>query len=215
MLTEGKKDRNTFKAIFIIGSPGAGKTEVYRETLRGKGLKHLDPDKVMGFFVRKDRGSLKDTNNYSKYQQKIQKTLKSATDAYLLGRLGLAIDGTGRDKKLISDLKSMLENLGYSTAMIYVNTPITQAMRRIKNRERAVDKDYMLKARKAVKQNVPEYKSMFSNFFEVNDESQISNVEKQINKFLSSPVSAKANKWLNEEMILQDFVNELTRKHIR
>jgi len=210
VLAEGKNSKNIFKAVFIIGSPGAGKTEFHNAALAGQGLKHLDPDKILSFYVKKNKGSLKDTSNYNKYQSKIKKTLEGQTKGYLNGRLGLVIDGTGRDKSLIIKLKNKLEDLGYSTMMVYINTSIVQIMKRAKSRERAVDKDYLLKAKESVKKNVPDYKNMFgNNFIEINDMSEYQKGTKKVNAFLNAPLTSKAKKWMNEEIIFHDFINEL------
>jgi len=196
---EGKYDKNIFKAVFLVGSPASGKTETYEATLSSKDLKHIDPDKVMSFFVKKDKGSLQDTSSYSKYQDRVKKTLNRLTDGYIKSRLGLVIDGTGRDKNLIFSIKNKLENLGYQTAMVYINTPLERALKKYKERNRAVDKEFLLKAVKDVRKNIPEYKKKFKNFYELEDFSQIKDLNRKINNFLSQALPRKAIEWLKED----------------
>ena len=47
---------------------------------------------------------------------------KSRQSNYLIGRLGLVIDGTGKDVDKIQKQVAALRGLGYDTYMIFVNT---------------------------------------------------------------------------------------------
>ena len=46
---------------------------------------------------------------------------KSRQSNYLIGRLGLIIDGTGKDVDKIQKQVAALRGLGYDTCMIFVN----------------------------------------------------------------------------------------------
>ena len=63
---------------------------------------------------------------------------KQRKSNYIQGRLGLVIDGTGKDYEKIKTQKIELEKLGYETAMIFVNTNIETAVARDEKRERTL-----------------------------------------------------------------------------
>jgi hypothetical protein len=52
------------------------------------------------------------------------------------GRLGLIIDGTAHDLMKLSDRKKTLEDVGYDTYMIFVNTSLDIALQQNQNRAR-------------------------------------------------------------------------------
>ena len=58
-----------------------------------------------------------------------QKNHKETTN-YIEGRLGLIIDGTGKDFEKITRQARNLEALGYDTHMIFVNTSLDVALQR-------------------------------------------------------------------------------------
>ena len=56
-------------------------------------------------------------------------------EIYIKGRLGLVIDGTGKDFAKLQKQARALEAIGYDTSMIFVNTDLDTALER--NRQRA------------------------------------------------------------------------------
>ena len=52
---------------------------------------------------------------------------------YIDGRLGLILDGTGKDYNKISTIKKQLDTLGYDSYMIFVNTSLEVALDRNEN----------------------------------------------------------------------------------
>ena len=59
-------------------------------------------------------------------------------EMYLKGRLGIVIDSTARDKKYRKTKKKLLQDLGYETAMVFVNTSLETALDRNRQRERSI-----------------------------------------------------------------------------
>ena len=60
-------------------------------------------------------------------------TTATQLDTYVQGRLGLVIDA-GRDLNVINTQKRMLDQLGYDSYMVFVNTSLDVALERNKNR---------------------------------------------------------------------------------
>ena len=126
VLTEGVHDQGIFKAVFLAGGPGSGKDYVLSNTLEGQGLVEINSDKALEFLMDK-KGLDKTMPATEKDKRDIVRTkAKSITELRqrlaLLGRNGLIINGTGDDYEKIARIKERLEDLGYESAMILVNT---------------------------------------------------------------------------------------------
>ena len=119
-LDEGVNDPNIFKAVFMAGSPGSGKTTVANKLFAGTGLKHLNVDDFYNFLRQSERVTGDPEQDYSTAWEKYRKREQN----YLDGRLGLIIDGTGKNPAIMQDVKAKLEGLGYETAMVFVNTSL-------------------------------------------------------------------------------------------
>ena len=57
-LTEGVYDPNIFKAIFLAGGPGSGKSYVAGRTVAGRGLKTVNSDNQFELLLKKANLSL-------------------------------------------------------------------------------------------------------------------------------------------------------------
>ena len=88
---------------------------------------------------------------------------------YLEGRLGLIIDGTGRESEKILRQKRHLEELGYDTYMIFVNTSLDTALQRNAERARSVPESIVVKSWKDVQANIGKFSNMFRHGFIVVD----------------------------------------------
>ena len=126
ILTEGVHDKAIFKAVFLAGGPGSGKDYVLDNTLAGHGLTEINSDKALEFLM--DKEGLDKTMPASENEKKdiVRARAKSMTELRqklaLLGRNGLIINGTGDDVEKITKIKKRLEEIGYDSSMIVVNT---------------------------------------------------------------------------------------------
>jgi len=126
LLTEGVHDKAIFKAVFLSGGPGSGKDYVLDNTLAGHGLTEINSDKALEFLM--DKKNLDKTMPASEKEARdiVRGKAKDLTELRqrlaLLGRNGLIINGTGDDPKKYAKIKKELEELGYETSMIAVNT---------------------------------------------------------------------------------------------
>ena len=57
-LTEGVYDKSIFKAFFLAGGPGSGKSWVSAKTLSGAGMKVINSDAAFEMMLKKERMSL-------------------------------------------------------------------------------------------------------------------------------------------------------------
>ena len=100
-LQEGVYDPNIFKAFFLAGGPGSGKSYVVRRTTGGTGLKIVNSDDAFEKLLKDAGLSLKMPPEEEQERDVVRDRAKQITKAretnYIEGRLGLIIDGTGRD----------------------------------------------------------------------------------------------------------------------
>jgi predicted ABC-type ATPase len=126
LLIEGVHDKGIFKAVFLAGGPGSGKDYVLSNTLDGHGLVEINSDKALEFLMDKKGLNKRMPESEKEARNLVRGRAKNITELKqrlaLQGRNGLIINGTGDDAKKIARIKSALENLGYETSMILVNT---------------------------------------------------------------------------------------------
>ena len=126
LLVEGVHDQSIFKAVFLAGGPGSGKDYVLDNTLAGHGLTEINSDKALEFLMDKEGLDKTMPATEADKRDTVRGKAKSMTELRqklaLLGRNGLIINGTGDDPEKITRIKSKLEEIGYDTSMLMVNT---------------------------------------------------------------------------------------------
>ena len=164
-LQEGLYDPNIFKAFFLAGGPGSGKTFVTRSAFGGTGLKSINSDSAFERALKKNGLSLKMPEDEAEARDILRARAKGMTDTQLdmslKGRLGLVIDGTGRDYDKIKNQKAILDQLGYDCYMIFVNTSLDVALERNKKRERSVPEYITRKSHAIVQGNIGKFQNSF------------------------------------------------------
>ena len=209
-LQEGVYDPNIFKAFFLAGGPGSGKSYVVRRTTGGTGLKVVNSDDAFESLLKKAGLSLKMPPEEFERKEKVRAHAKELTAKrqanYLDGRLGLIIDGTGRQADKILRQKSSLEELGYDTYMIFVNTSIDVALERNENRARSLQSSFVIKSWKDVQSNIGAFNNMFRKGFIVvdnndADEDVFQSVWKRVQGLLRKKVTnTRAQNWIASEL---------------
>ena len=183
-LVEGVNDPGIFKAIFLAGGPGSGKTYIAkglfgipeRLNISQTGMKMVNSDKELKYLLNKfgfgtDLDSLPDevfsnlTNpkdpKYSGLRNFAKDLTAERRRLYQNGRLGMIIDGTGDDFKKISMEKAELEKIGYQTYMIFVNTTLEVALERNENRDRVLPEKIVSDSHKEVNRNIGAFQGLF------------------------------------------------------
>ena len=209
-LQEGLNDPNIFKAFFLAGGPGSGKSYVVRKTTGGTGLKIVNSDDAFEKLLKDAGLSLKMPPEEEKprdIQRKRAKELtKKRRDNYIEGRIGIIIDGTGKDYDKIAKQSIQLRQLGYDTHMIFVNTSLDTALERNAARERSVPESIAIKSWKTVQSNIGKFSQHFRQNFIVVDnndatEDVMTPVFKQIQGLLKKKVkSPLAKQWVMQQM---------------
>ena len=164
-LQEGVYDPNIFKAFFLAGGPGSGKSEVVRRTTGGLGLKIVNSDDYFEKLLKRAGLSLKMPPEEEVPRDikrlKAKELTKLRKENYLEGRLGLVIDGTGHDAAKLIRQSIALQELGYDTHMIFVNTSQDVALQRNAERSRSVPESIVINSWKNVQANIGTFSQHF------------------------------------------------------
>ena len=208
-LQEGLQDPNIFKAFFLAGGPGSGKSYVVSRSIGGTGLRVVNSDDVFEKYL-KDAGISMKMGSEDPRRDKIRSKAKTVTAArqanYIEGRIGMVIDGTGKDYDKIRAQKAELESLGYDTHMIFVNTSIEVALERNAKRDRTVPEDSAILSWKAVQGNLGKFNSLFrGTMIIVDNNKKDDDIEmmtfKEVKRLLGKKVkNTRAKQWIEMEM---------------
>jgi len=213
-LQEGVYDPNIFKAFFLAGGPGSGKSYVVRKTTGGLGMKIVNSDDVFEKYLEQAGLSLDTTELDPQVRDKLYMRAKKATskrqDNYIEGRLGLIIDGTGADYDRISNQKTKLDNIGYDTYMIFVNTSLDTALERNQKRDRVLKDSLVINLWKSVQKNIGKFNILFrpSNFIIVDNNDAMQDLMIPIIKIVRSYAKKKVTNHIAKMWI----ANELEKK---
>lgn len=210
ILKEGLYDPGIFKAFFLAGGPGSGKTYVTNKVMGGLGLKNINSDRAFEIGLKKAGLSLKMPEDEAKKRDPIRLRAKELTgkalENYIQGRLGLVVDSTGRDYESIARPVSLLKQMGYDCYMVFVNTSLEVAMVRNTERERTVPPEIVKNNWNTVQQNIGKFQRLFGQqkmiVIDNNkaDEKIITNVYKQVAKFVKKPIDNHiAKQWIRKE----------------
>ena len=223
---EGVDDPHIFKAVFMAGGPGSGKSYIAKSRLlQGGGLKIVNSDDIFEFKMDKAGLDYEDPEViYSPQGQEIRNKAKETTSTmeagYLKGRLGLIIDGTGREITKIANASEKLTKMGYSCMMVFVNTSLEVAQQRNLEREgRTIKPEEVEKMWNAVQNNMMKFQQLFGDGkFQIVDNNggledperaeNFHKVEKNITAFISRPPSNRyAKKWIDTETRAKNATN--------
>jgi len=231
ILAEGVNDPGIFKAVFLAGGPGSGKTYVVKQifgipdrlNISMSGMKMVNSDKELKHLLRKygfgtDLDKMPDevfddlTAPGKSGLRKFSKELtKQRMKLYQQGKLGMIIDGTGHDFRKIQTMKKELEDDGYDTYMVFVNTSLEVAQKRNQERDRILPPDLLEKSWKDVQKNLGSFQALFNNNFVIVDNSKhlsekqaeakfVPLVTKVIRKFVAKPIKNKLGKmWVTKQ----------------
>ena len=214
-LSEGIYDPGIFKAFFLAGGPGSGKSFVTTSAFAGTGLKVVNSDTTFERNLKKANLSLSmpDEEEYFRniIRSRAKQTAISQLDKYVEGRLGLVIDSTGRDYDVIARNHNMLQQLGYDSYMVFVNTSLEVAIARNARRERTIPEYITKSSWEGVQNNIGKFQRLFgmAKFIVVdNNKSDLelvtltmNRIGKLVRRFITSPVqNYKAKQWMKKEL---------------
>jgi len=213
-ITEGVYDPNIFKAFFLAGGPGSGKSWVSERTLSGMGLKVINSDNSFSRALEKEKMSLNMATTNEKEiarRDEIRAKAKARTGVQLKlaleGRLGLILDSTARDVSRIEQEANTMKHIGYDVHMVFVNTSLEVALKRNQMRARKVPDAIVISNHKQVQQNIGKLQRIFgtSNFIIVDNNKVADDVNPTVYKAIRrmvtrKPTSYQAVSWIKREL---------------
>ena len=178
-------------------------------------MKTVNSDNAFEKFLKDGKSILKrcldqeetDARDVQKRQSKAITKKQQAN--YVEGRLGLIIDGTGKNYDKISKQATELKQLGYDVHMIFVNTSLDTALARNKKRARTVKESLVIKSWKEVQSNIGKFSQYFrQNFVVVDNNDTEEDVMTPVFKQIMSLAKAKVANRTGQQWI----ANELSKK---
>jgi len=229
---EGVNDPGIFKAVFLAGGPGSGKSFVASQlfgipekvNVSAYGLKMVNQDTELENFLKKYFGTVDIDNmpddlfrqltdpksdDYSGMRTHTKGLSKQRLKNYTQGRLGVIIDGTGHKFNAIKKQRQELIELGYDTFMVFVNTSLEVAQQRNETRPRRLPANIVEKSWKNVQKNMAFFQGLFgnANFMLVDNNATLSPkaAQKKFNMLVGKGIS---------KFIKRPFKNKLAKKWI-
>ena len=214
LLTEGVHDKGIFKAVFVAGGPGSGKSYIAKQlfgipdklNISMSGMKMVDQDKEYKYLLKKHGFDPEFLSQFpedlfthiSDEMRGFTRDLAVARKkGYMKGKLGMIIDGTGHKFQKIKQHRDELGKAGYDCYMVFVNTSLEVAQKRNQERDRILPPKLLQKSWEDVQKNLGGYKALFSGKFALVDNSQYLDPDEARHKF-TNLVKDHIQQWSTE-----------------
>jgi hypothetical protein len=164
------------RAVFVTGGPGSGKDIIIRECLSGKNLLEMDSFGIHKILMDKE-------------------LLIYGSDfraRALCKRENVVITCTADNKQMIASIKEELEELGYDTMMIFVDTSNIVSKQRNESLNRMIKESVRFEKWSKSQENKVFFHEMFENFIYFKNDTiidylkeEIKGINKNINTFIA------------------------------
>ena len=171
-------NRGMFKAIFVTGGPGSGKDVIIREAIAESKAVELNTTQAFDYLMDKQKLSEK-TNDYRREA--------------IRGRSPLIINGPADDHGRIIRISEELEELGYETMIVFVDTTNEASKQRNERLTKMVAESVRYDKWKLAQTCKESYRQNFNNFIDFDNslgldelEEGITDTYQKINTFIDS-----------------------------
>jgi chloramphenicol 3-O-phosphotransferase len=168
------------KAIFMVGGPGAGKTNVGKGLQLGRrGYKVVNQDIALeamkaesGLPAKESDYTAEQRSTRSKIGAAARKAAVAKFDKYAAAGNGMVIDGTGASYNATTKKIKALQDQGFEVHMVVATTPLETAIERNKARvERSLPDFVVEKTYESVQESLKKYREDFGDrLYEINTE---------------------------------------------
>ena len=218
LIQEGVYDPGTFKAVFLSGGPGSGKSAVVKKlALTALGLKMVNTDKAFENGLKKAGMSLDlrgaDFDKIDPIRAKAKKITAKNMDNYIDSRLGMIFDTTSANLTKVRSYKTMLDKIGYESKMIYVSATLDNAQKRNASRPRKLPQEIVKQDWDNAQKNAQSLKKIFGrDYIEVTNDDDLKSLQRKstslFSKLMSWTTSFPKNKfalnWKSSELLKKD-----------
>ena len=197
-------DHGRFKAIFVTGGPGSGKDIIIREAIPSTKIVELNLIQARDYLADKQKLSEKTTD----YRREA-----------IRNRGPLIINGPADDNEKITYIKEELEELGYETMMVFVNTTDEASKERNSLLNRMMVESIRHDKWEKSQQVARQYEKMYGNFNVFDNTGDLESKEFDIHEiyqtsrdFLAKTViNESADEWLikNNKLDINYTINRL------
>lgn len=164
-LQESINDKGLFKAVFVCGIPGAGKSYTISNLTDGTiQPKIINSDKVLEHMGRMGKTDIGDAASWDQVGHQVELTTANMLAQYINGMLPLFIDSTSASAANLLRRKGILESFGYDCALVWINVDLETAIQRAAQRVRNVPEEFI---RKVYEQSVQAKDYLVSRFDQV------------------------------------------------
>lgn len=206
LMAEALDERYAFKALFMAGGPGAGKSDVSAEMFSGLGLVFVNQDTTLDFVLNKvgiksrDFADPKVQAEISPFRPGAKALMMKRQELLMRAHVGMVIDGTGRDVPTVTDVADVLRQNGYDVGMVFINTSLEAAIARVQLRDRTVPLYVISDSWHEVQQNLGAYQRYFGpeNFLVVDNEKKMT--PEQFKTWGNMILRRMGLKWLNRPL---------------
>jgi len=211
-------NRGMFKALFLVGGPGSGKDVIIHEAISERNITELNANKAYEFLMDKKKLS-EETRDYQ---------LNA-----IRNRTALVINGASDDLSKITSIKEELDELGYTSMMVFVNTSNEVSQNRNTRHARIISEQIRQEKWQKSQSNLDYFYEMFSCFLEFDNsvnmqgsdlliteakQNEISDICNEISYFFKTKVAnEQAIAWSlsNDKLNEKELTNEKHIKHIK
>jgi predicted kinase len=205
-----------FKALFICGGPGSGKDIIIREAVSEKTATEMNP--TLAINILNDK-------------HKLHEQSKDFRREAIRNRKPLIINGTTNEQFNIVEIKNELEELGYETMMIFVNTTNDSSKKRNEGREKMMAESVRQERWEIAQKITEDFNSRFNKYLEfdnsldlkeANDfeiaqkEEDIAIIHEMSNWFFDIPIQNEiVDKWMfknNKGMIVDRLFEQVVNR---
>ena len=160
-------NRGLFKAIFVTGGPGSGKDIIIREAIPESRAVELNATQAFDYLADKQKLSEK-TNDFRREA--------------IRNRGPLIINGPADNFNKITQIKEELEELGYSTMMVFVNTTNEVSQERNTKLSRMMVESIRYDKWTQAQKNKEIFAQSFNNFIQIDNTGSLESIEEDITK---------------------------------